>query len=113
MADDVTIAFHPDEHAFVARVDDARVGLLVDHLRRGRHLLVHTEVAEEHGGKGIAGQLVQFAVDAAREADERIVPICPYVARWFEKHPDQRDVVDEELTAELTDDTDTDDTDDE
>ena len=103
MADDVTISFHADEHAFVARLGGARVGLLVDHLRRGRHLLVHTEVADEHGGKGIAGRLVQAAFDAARAADERVVPICPYVAGWLDKHPDERDLVDEELTAELAD----------
>lgn len=101
---DPTIEFNAEEHAFEAHVDGTRVGLLVDHLRRGRHLLVHTSVAEEHGGKGIAGRLVQFAVDAARDAGEPVVPICPYVQHWFDEHPDQRDVVDEDLTAQLTDD---------
>ena len=103
MSDDVTIEFNAEEHAFVARTGRSRVGLLVDHLRRGRHLLVHTRVADEHGGKGIAGQLVQAAFDAARAADESVVPICPYVQHWLEEHPAERDLVDEDLTTELTD----------
>lgn len=104
MADDVTIDFSAEEHAFEARIHGSRVGLLVDHLRRGRHLLVHTYVAEKHGGQGIAGQLVEAAFNAAREAGEPVVPICPYVQHWLDERPDQRDIVDEDLTAELTDD---------
>lgn len=103
MSDDVTIDFNAEEHSFEARIDGTRVGLLVDHLRRGRHLLVHTSVASEHGGKGIAGRMVKTAFDAARESDERVVPICPYVQHWLEEHPDERDLIDEELTAELVD----------
>ena len=104
MSDDVTIEFDAEEHSFEARIDGTRVGLLVDHLRRGRHLLVHTHVARDHGGRGIGGKLVQAAFDAAREAGEPVVPICPYVQHWLEEHPDERDLVDEELTAQLTDD---------
>lgn len=104
MSDDVTIDFNAEEHAFEAHIGGTRVGLLVDHLRRGRHLLVHTNVASEHGGKGIAGRLVQAAFDAARATGEQVVPVCPYVQHWLDEHPNERDIVDEQLTAEMTDD---------
>ena len=56
---------------------------------RGDHLeLVHTEVPDELGGQGIAGKLARFALDDARERGLTVVPYCPFVRSWLEKHPD-------------------------
>ncbi|MFF8275793.1 GNAT family N-acetyltransferase [Streptomyces lateritius] len=50
---------------------------------------VHTVVEEGHEGKGIAGSLVrEFYALAARESVP-VVPLCPYAAKWAEKHPDE------------------------
>ncbi|MFJ7996254.1 GNAT family N-acetyltransferase [Streptomyces sp. NPDC096310] len=49
---------------------------------------VHTVVEEGHEGKGIAGTLVrEFYAMAAREG-AFVVPLCPYAARWAQRHPD-------------------------
>lgn len=52
-----------------------------------------TRVPEAYGGRGIAGELVEALVAAAREADVKIRPACSYVAYWFEKHPSQAGLV--------------------
>ena len=52
---------------------------------------LHTEVDDAYGGRGLAGDLVSFALADVREAGLRIVAHCPYVARWLEKHPGQYD----------------------
>jgi predicted GNAT family acetyltransferase len=54
-----------------------------------RMVLVHTEVPEALGGRGIGGHLVQAAVDEATKSGMTIVPLCPYARSWLERHPDQ------------------------
>ncbi|HSR83475.1 MAG TPA: GNAT family N-acetyltransferase [Streptosporangiaceae bacterium] len=54
-----------------------------------RLVLVHTEVPESLGGRGIGGHLVQAAVDKAAANGMTIVPLCPYARSWLKRHPDQ------------------------
>lgn len=64
----------------------------------GRALVpVHTVVEPAHEGKGIAGSLArELYVLAARE-DSAVAPLCPYVAKWAERHPGQAPAVGPEL----------------
>jgi hypothetical protein len=40
----------------------------------------------------VASALVRAAVDHARANGLKLVPTCPYVAAWLERHPGERDV---------------------
>ena len=74
-------------HRFVyAETGDA--AHLVYQDEAGRLILVHTEVPEALGGRGIAGRLVQAAVERARERGATLVPWCPYARHWLKGHPD-------------------------
>lgn len=53
----------------------------------------HTEVPKELGGKGVGSKLVQGALDQVRAAGLKLIPQCPFVKAWIEKHPDYQDVV--------------------
>jgi uncharacterized protein len=53
-----------------------------------RLVLVHTEVPETLSGRGVAGRLVQAAVDKAAAGRMTVVPLCPYARAWLERHPD-------------------------
>ena len=53
-----------------------------------RLILVHTEVPDVLGGRGLGGQLVRAAVEFARAHHMTVVPSCPYARRWLEGHPD-------------------------
>lgn len=69
---------------------DTFVGVIVYFvLDAAPHALVavHTVVEDEHEGKGIAGALVRefYAIAAAEGVP--VVPLCPYAARWAERHP--------------------------
>ncbi|WP_327371574.1 GNAT family N-acetyltransferase [Streptomyces sp. NBC_01217] len=49
---------------------------------------VHTVVEPGHEGKGIGGALVEeFYAMAGREGVP-VVPLCPYAAKWAQRHPD-------------------------
>lgn len=55
----------------------------------GRLILVHTEVPEVLGGRGIGGRLVATALKRAEAEGETIVPWCPFARRWLHEHADQ------------------------
>ena len=67
----------------------------------GRRIIVHTEIDPAHEGHGYASALVRAALDDARSHETLIVPLCPFVARRFERHPDYADLVDTDLLARM------------
>ncbi|MFD9904403.1 GNAT family N-acetyltransferase [Streptomyces sp. NPDC059063] len=50
---------------------------------------VHTEVPPAHEGRGIAGALATELYALAVREGRAVVPLCPYVAKWAERHPEQ------------------------
>ena len=53
----------------------------------------HTVVPESHGGRGIGTRLIKAAIAHAREADRKIIPICPFFQAYFRKHREEADIV--------------------
>ncbi|PKP52229.1 MAG: GNAT family N-acetyltransferase [Bacteroidetes bacterium HGW-Bacteroidetes-1] len=56
-------------------------------------LLNHTYVSPELRGQNVGSKLVEAAVFFARKNQFKIVPVCPYVVKWFEKNKDSKDVI--------------------
>jgi uncharacterized protein len=50
--------------------------------------LVHSEVPWELEGRGIAGELVQAALDHAAANGLKVIPQCSYVRAYMRRHPD-------------------------
>jgi uncharacterized protein len=83
-------------------LDDGVVaGFLQYNMRGGRLILVHTEIHDEFGGRGLATQLVRGALDDARRRNLHIVPICPFVESFIKRHPEYDDLVDHEMFDRL------------
>ena len=78
-------------------VDGGMVGYARYVRRGGRAYLVHTEIDPEHEGAGLGATLVRGALDAQRQRGELVVPLCPFVRSYVERHPDYADVVDEAM----------------
>lgn len=55
--------------------------------------ITHTIVPPEIGGRGVAGQLVQAALEYARAEGLKVVPRCSYAAGYFDKHPEDADLL--------------------
>lgn len=53
----------------------------------------HTEVPKELGGRGIGSQLAKGALDQARARGLKVVPLCPFIKGYIEKHPEFADLV--------------------
>ncbi|MET9791050.1 GNAT family N-acetyltransferase [Streptomyces canus] len=58
---------------------------------------VHTIVEPAHEGQGIAGSLARELYTIAAREGITVAPLCPYVVKWAERHPDEAPAADPEL----------------
>lgn len=63
--------------------------------RIGEHQIIidHTEVPDAFRGQGAGLRLVTRAVEDARAAGKTIIPLCPFAAAQFRRHPEWADVL--------------------
>lgn len=54
---------------------------------------VHTEVPDALAGRGVGSKLVKGALDQVRAAGLKVVPQCPFVRAYIERHPDYADLL--------------------
>jgi predicted GNAT family acetyltransferase len=88
----VEVRDQPDQHRFEAYVDGELCGFAEYRLRPGAIVFTHTEVLVE--GKGVGSALARAALDAVRTDGElEVVPLCPFIKAWIDKHPDYQDLV--------------------
>lgn len=59
----------------------------------GKFIIDHTEVNESLKGQGAGKQMVIKAVEFARKEGLKIVPLCPFAKRVFDKTPEYGDVL--------------------
>ena len=77
------------------RFELARSGhtAFIDYRQRNGVLdLLHTEVPAALRGGGVGSELVRAALDWARDQKLKILPSCPFVAEWLERHPQYADL---------------------
>lgn len=62
--------------------------------KAGSKLMIidHTDVPEHYRGQGVGLKLVTRAVEDARVAGKKIIPLCPFAAAQFRKHAEWADV---------------------
>jgi len=86
---------------YVISVNDADAGF-VEYFDEGEHrVFLHTEVAPEFGGRGLAGVLVRAALDDVRAQGRRVVNFCPYIKVFVQKNDDWNDLLDRPTPAVL------------
>ena len=75
-------------HEFVLRIDGERLGYLeFTRPEVGLMRIEYVEVSPELRGKGFGRQLVAKAIEFARDADLRVVPICSYARAVIQRDP--------------------------
>ncbi|MEU4688502.1 GNAT family N-acetyltransferase [Actinoplanes sp. NPDC023714] len=73
---------------------DGEVGALAAYHTRGDVLIIlHTETAPEMQGRGLASELARQTLDQIRERGGRVVPSCPFFAKYIGEHPEYADLV--------------------
>jgi predicted GNAT family acetyltransferase len=88
----VELRDNTDEKRFEAWIDGELCGISEYRLRPGAIVFAHTEVLVE--GKGVGSELARQALDAVRaDGSRKVVPLCPFIKAWIDRHPDYQDLV--------------------
>jgi uncharacterized protein len=90
---DARITRSEDGLRYVLSVDGAKAGLIASGLKDGKVVLYHTEIDPAYGGQGLGSTLVRGALDDIRGRGLEVVPLCPFVRAYIDRHPDYADLV--------------------
>ncbi|WP_208092375.1 GNAT family N-acetyltransferase [Blastococcus xanthinilyticus] len=75
-----------EQHRYEARVD-GELAAIAEYIRTPELVVfTHTEVLAGHQGRGISSGLVGQALDDVRRQGLKVLPLCPFVARYMERH---------------------------
>jgi predicted GNAT family acetyltransferase len=77
---------NPTEDRYELWADGELAGYTQYVLDRGRIAFLHTEVYESYEGLGLGGRLARAALDDARARGLVVMPFCPFVAGFIERH---------------------------
>ena len=77
---------NPTEYRYELWADGELAGYTQYVLDRGRIAFLHTEVYESYEGLGLGGRLARAALDDARTRGLVVMPFCPFVAGFIERH---------------------------
>ncbi|NYF10662.1 hypothetical protein HDC94_001818 [Leifsonia sp. AK011] len=84
------LTHEPDASRYTL-VIDGQLAAVADYRISGDAISFHHTFTQPNlRGRGLAGEVVEFAVDdVEKNSTRRIVPMCWYVADWFEAHPER------------------------
>ena len=79
------------------RYEILREGALLGEVRYrvepGAIALIQTDVAPSAEGRGVGSRLVAGALADIRRRGLGLIPVCPFVAAYLRRHPEERDLV--------------------
>ena len=88
-----------DAQRYEARVDGELAGFLTYRVKPGQIALNHTEVDGRFEGQGVGSHLASFALADARERGLAVLPFCPFVRAYIQRHPEYAELVPAERQA--------------
>ena len=89
-----TVMVSKESDKFTIAVDGNSVGLTAYADEGNSRVFPHTEVDDAFEGRGLATIVIGEALAQTKAEGLRIVPMCPTVAAYVEKHPEYADIVD-------------------
>ncbi|MET0448361.1 MAG: GNAT family N-acetyltransferase [Aeromicrobium sp.] len=88
-----TVTHNADEQRYEIHVDGILAGYTEAKEDGEVVVFPHTLVFDQFEGQGLGSELVTGALDDIRVRGKKIIPQCPYVARFVEKHSDYADLL--------------------
>ena len=89
-----TVTDVPERERFEARDEQGELaGVLTYQLTGSIIAYTHTKVEPAYEGEGAGSALARAAMDDARQRHRTVVPICPFLGGWLDKHPDYDKIV--------------------
>jgi uncharacterized protein len=92
MPDTYNVSHNPAAGQFEIRTESGTA--LLRYAHRGPDLdLLHTEVPAPLEGEGYGGALAKAALDFAQAERMKVIPSCPFVTSYIERHPEYAGLV--------------------
>ncbi|MGX7681136.1 GNAT family N-acetyltransferase [Jatrophihabitans sp. DSM 45814] len=87
-AEAVQLTKNTEGSRYELRLDGTLVSL-ADYYERAETVVIpHAETLPAYGGRGLAGQLVRFALDDIAAQGKKVEPVCPFVAAYIGQNPE-------------------------
>jgi predicted GNAT family acetyltransferase len=86
VADRIEVADVRDRERYELSIDGEVAGFTAYRARPGLIAFVHTEVDKRFQGRGLADRLIRFALEDARARSLAVLPFCPFVKAFIERH---------------------------
>jgi uncharacterized protein len=96
-----TVTDVADRRRFEITVDAAVVGFAEYRRRPGVISFIHTEIDAARKGEGLGTMLVKAALDTARAEGLAVLPHCPFVQNFINRHREYLDLVPAERRAKF------------
>jgi hypothetical protein len=90
----VDVRDNPTARQYEALACDTVVGSIKYWPHGHRVVFGHTTVDSAYRGKGVAGRLVQMALDDVSTKKQTLTNYCPFVADYIADHPWYRNLID-------------------
>lgn len=84
---------NPAEERFEVHDGDALAGYLAYEQLDDAVVLIHTEIDKAYEGRGLGSVLVRRTLEQLRERGTKVVPLCPFVKSYLDRHPEYADVL--------------------
>jgi predicted GNAT family acetyltransferase len=84
---------HPDRKRYEVAVDGVVAGYAAYEMSSGTVVFTHTVIEPQFEGRGLGSAVARYALDDARRRGLAVVPRCPFIHRFIERHPDYADLV--------------------
>jgi predicted GNAT family acetyltransferase len=95
MAENIEVSDNPEASRFEILVDGEVAGFAHYRRRPSKIIFTHTEIRPEFEGMGLGSRLAAAALDQSRASGLPVVPLCPFIARYIQRHPEYKDLVKE------------------
>jgi hypothetical protein len=97
----VEVTENDDQHRYDVTMDGQHAGFARYVRRGGRTYFVHTEIDPKFEGHGLGSKLAAGALAAERTAGRKVVPLCPFIRSYIDRHPDLLELVDQAMLAKI------------
>jgi predicted GNAT family acetyltransferase len=94
---DAVLTDNSEQQRYELLLDGAVAGFAQYRSRPGLIAFIHTEIDDAFEGQGLGGRLISFALDDARRQELAVLPFCPFVEGYIQRHPEYAELVPEQF----------------
>jgi predicted GNAT family acetyltransferase len=92
---------NPEASRFEVLVDGEVAGFAEYRRADGAVAFTHTVIDQAFEGRGLGSVLARGALDNTREAGSAVLPFCPFIRGYIQRHPAYLDLVPDDRRAEF------------